>query len=83
MGGGYSSDGTSALAVSSADWWHDRIRRIQKFAVDEFDDICSLIQSKGHTLPDSVSLSLRLDAAQKPVIFFEGMDLQISLGDSF
>ena len=44
IGGGYMSDGSSGEALRAADFWHNRLKIIQKIFIENMDILCGLIE---------------------------------------
>lgn len=44
MGGGYMSDGSSGEALRAADFWHNRLKKIESIFVENMDMLCGLIE---------------------------------------
>lgn len=43
IGGGYMSDGSSGEALRAADFWHNHLKKVQNFFVENMDVLCGLI----------------------------------------
>lgn len=44
IGGGYMSDGSSGEALRAADFWHNRLKIIENFLVENMDILCGLMK---------------------------------------